>query len=399
MVRGRDILIVAALALLGLGLVMVQSAGMNPSAQGAAGDHAWWSGLWTRHTAFAVAAAVAMLMASQFNIARLAGRPRLAGWLVGGATLTALLLVLATMVPGLGVEVNGARRWLALPLPGGGMRFQPSELLKWVTLLGVAAWAAWRGPAMRSAIKGLGPAVLVVAAAAGLIVIEDLGTAVLLAVVVGAVLLAGGARWWHLGLLCLPAAGAVVAAVIAAPYRVKRLTTFMNPWADPAGTGYHPIQSMLAFAQGGRIGSGLGNSVQKYYLPEDTTDFVFPVLVEELGFLGAALVVLLILTVMWAGFGIVRRSESLFGQLLGLGVLMMFGLQAAFNLAVVTVVIPTKGIALPLISAGGTGWIVTGIMLGLIAGLEDKTEFKPLRDEAKAVGDNASPTVGGLHAT
>ncbi len=135
---------------------------------------------------------------------------------------------------------------------------------------------------------------------------------------------------------------------------------------------------MVAFAQGGVSGSGLGQSVQKYYIPEDTTDFVFPIIAEELGFGGAVLVVGLFLAILWVGLGIAKDTQDTFGRLVALGVLLTVGLQAVINLAVVTVVVPTKGIALPLISAGGTGWIFTAFALGLVASLDNA---KAMQDE------------------
>ncbi|MEO1236471.1 MAG: FtsW/RodA/SpoVE family cell cycle protein, partial [Planctomycetota bacterium] len=207
--------------------------------------------------------------------------------------------------------------------------------------------------------------------ACGLVVVEDLGTAALIGAAAVGVLVAGGARLWQLAMLLPVAAGGLVAAILHSPYRVARLTAFLDPWADPRGTGYHPIQSMLAFAQGGVSGSGLGQSVQKHYIPEDTTDFVFPVIAEELGLGGAGLVVGLFVAILWVGLGIVRDCDHLFGRLVGIGVLLTVGLQAVINLAVVTVVVPTKGIALPLVSAGGTGWVFTAFALGLVASLDN----------------------------
>jgi len=140
---------------------------------------------------------------------------------------------------------------------------------------------------------------------------------------------------------------------------------------------------MLAFAQGGLQGRGLGQSIQKYYIPEDTTDFIFPIISEELGLPGAALVVFLILAILWVGLGIVKDCKDTFGRLVGLGVLLTFGVQAAFNIAVVTVVVPTKGIALPLVSSGGTGWILCAFSLGLLAALDNANylEVAPDGDE------------------
>jgi cell division protein FtsW len=152
---------------------------------------------------------------------------------------------------------------------------------------------------------------------------------------------------------------------------MARLTAFVDPWADPRGIGYHPIQSMLAIAMGGLSGRGLGNGIQKFgYLPEDTTDFIFAIICEELGLGGAALVVALYMAILWIGLGILRDCRDTFSRLVGIGVLMTIGLQALINMAVVTVVVPTKGIALPLISAGGTGWILTAAAAGLLAALD-----------------------------
>jgi cell division protein FtsW len=164
---------------------------------------------------------------------------------------------------------------------------------------------------------------------------------------------------------------------------------YRDPWIDPQGAGYHPIQSQLAFAEGGVSGSGLGHSVQKYYIPEDTTDFIFPVLTEELGLAGAALVIGLFLTILWVGLGIIRDSKDPFSRLVGLGILATLGIQAAINLAVVTVVVPTKGIALPLVSNGGTGWIMTAGALGLLAAIDNATSL----EEAESAGTEGSDST------
>ncbi|MFW6033482.1 MAG: FtsW/RodA/SpoVE family cell cycle protein, partial [Phycisphaeraceae bacterium] len=155
-----------------------------------------------------------------------------------------------------------------------------------------------------------------------------------------------------------------------------RLTAFRDPWADPAGAGYHAIQSMVTIAQGGLTGRGVGNGIQKFgYVPEDTTDFIFSIVCEELGLAGAGLVVGLYLVILWVGLGIVRDCRDTFARLVGLGVLLTVGLQVTVNVAVVTVVVPTKGIALPLVSSGGTGWVLTAFALGLLASLDNAREL------------------------
>lgn len=381
-------------ALLGIGVVMVHSAGLSVvAANGVASDANTFdpsvtlggtlAPLLNKNLIYAFMAVGAMLVGSRVD---LQGIFRARGWWnpVWFAVLIALALCAMTLVPGVGKNVNGASRWLVIGPAGRGISFQPSELMKWTLVVGLAWYCARRRGVMHRFWWGLLPGLLLVGLACGLIVIEDLGTATLIGAVALCVLIAGGARLWQLALMLPFAIGSIVAAIIHSPYRIKRLTAFMDPWADSQGTGYHPIQSMLAFAQGGVQGTGLGQSIQKYYIPEDTTDFVFPIIAEELGFGGAVLVVGLFLTILWVGLGIAKNTPDAFGRLVAIGVLLTVGLQAVINIAVVTVVVPTKGIALPLISAGGTGWIFTAFALGLVASLDNAQAMADEREEEKA---------------
>lgn len=372
MVRSAHILIACAAALLGLGIIMVHSAGSRvggpdgaivDSTFGAAGP---WSMFATRGTLYAGIAIVTMLIASRLNIRQLFSSRGLSSPLLV-LLFAAISLQVLTMVPGFGHEVNGAYRWLK----AGPITFQPSELVKWVMVLAVAWWCARRSAVMHKLGSGALPGILLIALACGLIVKEDLGTAVLIGAVAVVLLIAGGMRLWVLAPVVVVGLAGIVAAILAAPYRIKRLMIYRDPWIDPQGAGYHPIQSQLAFAEGGVSGSGLGHSIQKYYIPEDTTDFIFPVLTEELGLAGAALVIGLFLTILWTGLSVVRESRDVFSKLVGLGVITTLGMQAAINLAVVTVVVPTKGIALPLVSAGGTGWVMTACAIGLLAAIDN----------------------------
>lgn len=239
---------------------------------------------------------------------------------------------------------------------------------------------------------GLLPALALIGLACGLVVIEDLGTAVLIGAVAACLLIAGGAKLWQMVLCALPAVAAVVAAIWHSPYRINRLLAFLNPWEDPQGIGYHPIQSMLAIAMGGLTGRGLGNGLQKFgYLPEDTTDFIFAIICEEMGMAGALLVVGLYIALMWLGMSIIKDCKDVFGRLLGLGVLLTVGVQAVINLAVVTVVVPTKGIALPLVSSGGTGWILTAFALGLLVALDESNRLESPEPEDQT---GLMPVVG-----
>ena len=363
---------------------MVRSAGEEVGGDSGAAP---LSMLWSRHSIYAALAVLAMFVASRIDLRQLQRSHRWRNplwWLVG----LALVLAALTLLPGVGRSVRGASRWLYLGPSSWGVSFQPSELLKWLMVPAIACWCAGRPDSMGKFCRGLLPPLLLVALACCLVVIEDLGTAVLIATVSVALLTAGGARVWQLACMAPPAVAVVVAAIWHNPYRLDRLIAFVDPWSDPEGIGYHPIQSMLAIAEGGLSGRGLGSGIQKFgYLPEDTTDFLFAVICEELGLGGAVLVVGLLLLVLWTSLGILRNCPHFFGRLLALGVMLTLGLQALINIAVVTVVVPTKGIALPLLSAGGTGWVLTAFSLGLVASLD---EARWVERQKEGAGDEGS---------
>ena len=366
---------ICAAALLGIGLVMIQSAGMYVGAVGVSDaptiTNAWASYLHkfsmsgpVMHAGLAI---LTMLIASRINVRQFFKSRGLANPLPY-LILASLSLVVLSMTPGIGKEVNGAYRWLAI----GSFTFQPSELVKWIMVIAIAYWCARKRGIMHRFFPGLLPPLILVGLACGIIVIEDLGTAALIGAVAVCLLFAGGARLWQLLLLVPPTIGCLIAAIMQSQYRMNRLTAFLDPWADPQGNGYHPIQSMLAIAQGGLTGSGLGGGIQKFgYLPEDQTDFIFAIICEELGVVGASLVIILFLVLLFVGLGIVRDSRDTFGRLVALGFLLTVSIQALINIAVVTVVVPTKGIALPLVSKGGTGWILTALAIGLVASLDN----------------------------
>lgn len=380
MLRASHILQLSVVALLGVAVVMVHSAGMTIRAD-QAGRAAPEAMLYSRTMIYAALAVAAMLLASRLNVRELFRVHGLSNPLFWIVAIT-IILIPMTFVPGIGKQVNGASRWMYLGPASWGLSFQPSELAKWVMVIAVAWWCSRRRGMMHSFRHGLLPVLLLVGVVCALIVVEDLGTAALIGMVAMCLLLAGGARWWQVALTIPPAAAAVVMAIAHSPYRLARLTAFMDPWADPQGNGYHPIQSMLAIAQGGLIGRGLGNGIQKFgYLPEDTTDFIYAIICEEMGFTGAALIVGLYLVLLWVGLSIVKDCRDTFGRLVGLGVLITLGIQATINIAVVTVVVPTKGIALPLVSSGGTGWIMTAFAVGLVASLDEANRIEAMNNQ------------------
>ncbi|MFO0826940.1 MAG: FtsW/RodA/SpoVE family cell cycle protein [Phycisphaerales bacterium] len=391
---GHGIFLIA-LALLVIGVVMVNSAGLtvrpDPGlvTSGAMGEAEFEKAMSTyrpvsfenvlvgRTTILAGLAIAAMLLGSRVPVERLYG---LRGALspVPWLSVAIVGLLVLVHVPGIGREVNHAARWIGPPQYG----FQPSELAKWGMIFIVAWHCCRRAGVMTSFLHGFLPAMLLLAVVAGLIAKEDLGTAVLVFTVCTLLLVAGGARWWHAAMLLPLGAVAAWGAIIASPYRVNRLLAWRNPFEDPQGIGYHIIQSMSAISGGGLFGRGLGNSLQKFgYLPEDTTDFIYAIICEELGIVGALVVVVLYAGLLYCGMRIINRTrtspsgdvESLvppFSQLFGLGVLLTIGLQALINLTVVTGLAPTKGIALPLLSSGGSGWVLTGFSLGLLLAIE-----------------------------
>tara|TARA_Y100000589_G_scaffold319668_1_gene348525 strand:- start:165 stop:1076 length:912 start_codon:yes stop_codon:yes gene_type:complete len=278
-----------------------------------------------------------------------------------------ILLLILVQLPWIGREVHGARRWIDI----GPIGFQPSEVAKWCLVL----FLAWHIVANRDRIgefwKGFVPATGLILLIGGLIGVEDLGTAIVVVLVGMIMLVAGGCKLRH-ALMPLPvAAVGIAAALISSPYRIDRIRAFMDPYADAQGTGYHVLQSMSAISGGGLVGRGLGNGVQKFgYLPEDTTDFLFSIICEELGIVGCLLVMALYMALMLVGLKILNNTVNAFERLLVFGVLVTISIQALVNLAVVTGLAPTKGIALPLLSSGGTGWILMAFFIGLLGAID-----------------------------
>ena len=397
MLRSGQIIALAVLSLLAIGVVMVGSAGMGLSPVGGPGDATGVAPMGlgamlarvmlSRSALYAGLALLAMGGASLLPM-RLIARwaSGLGGDRIGPIGLAlgvlALLLVLSSVYwPGVGGQINGSHRWIALATPIGALSIQPSEIAKW-GLIGLLAWyGAVAARRMERFWSGLAPALAGVGLVAGVVMREDLGTAVLIGAVGAVVLIGAGARArYFLGAAPL-AAAAVIAAIVTSEYRMRRWTAFMDPMGDPQGAGYHLIQSIRAVGGGDLFGRGLGLGISKFgYVPEDTTDFLFAIISEETGLAGAIVVVGLYLVILAAALSIVRRESVPMLKLLGLGVMATLGLQAAMNLVVVTGLAPTKGIALPLLSSGGTGWVLTAGSLGLLLAI----------DRAQAVAERAA---------
>lgn len=278
--------------------------------------------------------------------------------------VVSLALLIATLLPGIGREINGSRRWLRLGL----LSFQPSELAKLTLVLYLSYFIAKKGERIRDFANGLVPA-YVVTGIFLLVAIRqpDFGAAMTLAGVACILLFAGGANLLHLAGTAGAALPLVYFAVAHKAYRLRRVTAFLDPWADPHGSGHQIIQSFLAFGSGGVFGRGLGEGRQKLlFLPERHSDFIYAVIGEELGLIGALVVLGLFLIILWRGVRIALASGDPFSRLLALGITLLICLQGLINMAVVTGLLPTKGIALPLVSYGGSSLVITMAALGVL---------------------------------
>jgi cell division protein FtsW len=275
-----------------------------------------------------------------------------------------LLLLVLVLIPPFGLEINGTRRWFRW----GAVSFQPAELAKLSLAAYLAFFVSRRQDAVQTVWDGLVPPLAVAGMMAGLVLLQpDLGSSVtLLALAFGLFFLAG-APVRQLGLVVAGALPLVAAAAAVAPYRWKRITAFLNPWADPQGSGFQIIQSYLALGSGGWFGRGLGESKQKlFYLPEPHTDFIFAVIGEELGLAGALAVVGLFALVIWRGLRIGLRAPDPFGAHLALALTLLVAAQTLVNLGVVTGLLPTKGLPLPFVSFGGSAILTTMVATGVL---------------------------------
>ncbi len=279
------------------------------------------------------------------------------------AAICALLLVLVR-IPGIGHEINGSWRWIRL----GPLTIQPSEFAKIGIILAAAWWISRRRRYMHTFKRGMLVPILGLGLFAGLLMVEpDFGTTALIGAVVFILLCIGGARFsWLMGFI---ASGAGAFAIMLAfnPNRRGRIMAFLDPEAHSQGAGWQLINAECAFAAGGKWGTGLGNSIQKqFYLPEAHTDFIFPIIGEELGIIATMSVLLLFVVIFICGLRIAGRAHDDFGRFTALGITFMITVQAIINLAVVTGSAPTKGIALPFISYGGSSLLVCSAMIGLL---------------------------------
>lgn len=363
-------LLLAALSLLLTGWVMVSSASTEV-ASGLTGNPYYFS---IRHGVFVVLA-----MGAGFGVSRVP----LAWWKANGPLLLLVGIVLLGLVLIFGREINGSKRWLSVP--GIPLNLQASEVTKLCLIVYMAGylerfladvrqhWGAFLRPL---AVLGVIAILLILA--------PDYGAVVVMAGCLMGMLLMAGAPLWRFGLLMAAVGLLGFYVAIAEPYRLARLTSFADPWADQFASGYQLTQALIAFGRGHWLGLGLGNSVQKlFYLPEAHTDFVFAVLAEELGLFGAIAVIGLFALLVYRALKIGRRAELArlpFAAYLSYGIALVVGAQAFINIAVSTGMLPTKGLTLPLLSYGGSSLLISAMMVGLLM----RVDFETRRAQRRA---------------
>jgi cell division protein FtsW len=290
--------------------------------------------------------------------------------------LIGTLLLVALLVPGVGREVNGARRWLPL----GVATFQPSELMKLFVVLYAADYTVRKAAFMDDFRKGFMPMFAVMTLIAALLLREpDFGALVVVTAVAMTVLFLGGLNWRLFAGLAGLLAVAFVVLIVSSPYRLQRILGFMDPWNDSYGKGYQLSHSLIAFGRGEWLGVGLGASIEKlFYLPEAHTDFLLAVIAEELGFAGVAAVITLFLFLVHRAFAVGRQAASLeryYAALVAQGIGVWLAAQAFINMGVNMGLLPTKGLTLPLLSFGGTGIVVTCMALAILMRIDWENRY------------------------
>lgn len=356
-------LLLPTISLLLLGIVMVYSASSTNASKSFATSYYYLQ----RQLLFAAVALIGMFLGRHFSYTNYR-------WLVYPLLAVSAILLILVKIPGVGLTVKGASRWLQL----GSFSFQPSDLTRLALIIFLAYSLAKKEATIKRFSIGFVPHVGVLLFFVLMISLQpDFGSMLILIVLTWVMMFAGGVRLVHL-LSPLPfVIPALIFFMKSAPYRVARLTSFWDPWAYATDTGYQVVHSQMAFGTGGLIGTGLGRSYQKlFFLPEPHTDFIFSVLGEELGFLGVTGVILLYLMIIWRGFRIAWHCPDRFGSLLAVGVTASLGFQVSINMCVTLGLLPPKGLPLPLMSYGGTSLLMTLMALGILMNISGTVPWK-----------------------
>ncbi len=357
-------LLLATLALLGIGLVQVYSASYIFASE-SYGDALYF---FERQALFAAIAFIALLVTAQIPL-KIVEKWGWVLWAFAGVS------VMATLIPGIGVRVGGAVRWIQIPF---GLRFEPAEVLKLSFSLLFASLVV-RSKTSLANVKWPWLVVLTVAPLTLLLKQPDFGSFAIIVMVGLGLLFAFGLRWRFIAVGLTFVIPAFYLLVMSVPYRRARVLAFLDPWADPEQKGFQVIQSMLSFSNGGLFGAGLGHGQGKlFFLPEAHTDFTLAVLGEEIGFIGFVAVMALYGFMIVRGFQIALKTESLFCRALALGLTLTFSLSVFINAGVVMGLLPTKGLTLPFLSYGGSSLVALCVMLGLLLNIEKSLEDEPL---------------------
>ncbi|MDX6587434.1 MAG: cell division protein FtsW [Solirubrobacterales bacterium] len=348
-----SMLLTTTLCLLALGVVMVFSASSTTSLLGDAGDGAFYL---KRTALYGIVGLLALKFLASGGVKVL--RP-----LTVPLMALSLFLLVAVMIPGVGIEVNGANRWIG----AGLFQIQPSEIAKVALILYGAQLLASR-PKMTRSIGEMGPFLLAVALVSGLVVLEpDLGTAMVACFAAAAMLIAAGARLRDLAILAGAIGVVIVLAIMIEPYRMERLTGFLNPGSDPSGSGFQANQAQIALGSGGLFGVGLGESLQKaFYLPEAHTDMIAAVIGEELGLVGIAMIIGLFSLFGYAGLQTARKARDPYAKLLAAGLTSLIVIQAVINLFAVLGLAPLTGVPLPFVSYGNSSLLTMLAAVGVL---------------------------------
>jgi len=287
--------------------------------------------------------------------------------------ITSIILLVAVLIPGLGREVAGARRWFRYKF----FSFQPSELANLAMIVYLADFLSRKEAVIKQFFKGLLPPLFTLGVVCVLILVQpDLGTTLALSIVVFIMLFVAGIRPAYIFSLILASVPALYLLIFSVPYRRMRILAFLNPWADPKGSGFQIIQSQVALGSGGLFGLGLGHSKQKlFYLPAAHTDFIFSIIGEELGFLGSISLIVLFVLFIQQGLKVIKNAPDKFGFFLSIGIISMFCLKAAINIGVSCGLLPTKGLPLPFISYGGSSFVFDMVGVALLINIARSGEY------------------------
>jgi len=366
------VLLFAVSVLAALGVIMLASTSffLDEAGSGEAYGKLWRQGTWL---VVSVVAAFAMAMIRFQWLYRMR-------WWIFGSSIFGLLLC---FVPGIGVEVNGASRWISARLVGlAALQFQPSEVAKLACAIMVAGWFARYEPLTKEFMGGFvypGALVLLTTLLIGAEV--DLGTAALVACVGGGMMFVGGSRFIFLFPLLASGAASLWLFIQLMPNRVARIMAFVDLEKFKDGLGLQQWRALMAFGSGGLEGAGLGNGRQKMlYLPEAHTDFIFPMVGEELGFYGTLFVVIVFVFLILAGMSIAQNAPDRFSRLLAFGITLTLGLEALINMGVTTALLPNKGLALPFVSYGGTSLIFAMASVGILINIHRQSDHERKKD-------------------